>query len=107
MIVECNSYQKWNNDKCPSGCKRHHICKKNYIRNPSTCNCKIGAYLKSIDDDSTVACDGITDVTDTVPTDSDDRKWLRYRMNCYILTHGFISNYIDIHSCYYLLHKIG
>ena len=35
-----NSNQKWNNDKCRSGCKKH-ICEKVYIWNPATCSCKL------------------------------------------------------------------
>ena len=35
-----NSNQKWNNDKCRSGCKKH-ICEKDYIWNPATCSCKL------------------------------------------------------------------
>ena len=23
---KCNSYQKWNNDKCRCDCKKHNIC---------------------------------------------------------------------------------
>ena len=53
---KCNSKQKWNNDKCRCECKKCHVCKKNFIRNPSTLTCKIGAYLKSIDDDWKIIC---------------------------------------------------
>ena len=45
---KCNSYQKWNNDK------------KNYIWNPSTCNCVNGKYLASVIDDSITTYDEIT-----------------------------------------------
>ena len=40
---KCNSDQKWNNDKCPSECRKHHISEKDYIWNTATC--KIGKYL--------------------------------------------------------------
>ena len=45
---KCNSNQKWNNDK------------KNYIWNPSTCNCVNGKYLASVIDDSITTYDEIT-----------------------------------------------
>ena len=30
---KCNSYQKWNNDKCWCKCNKNHICEKDYIWN--------------------------------------------------------------------------
>ena len=56
-----NSNQWWNNDKCPFECKKHHICKKDYIWNPATCSCKNGKYLASIIDNSVITCDQIID----------------------------------------------
>ena len=50
---KCNSYQKWNNDKCWCKCKnpaKHHICEKDCILNPATCICKNSKYLASIID---------------------------------------------------------
>ena len=38
---KCNSDQWWNNDKCPCECKKRRVCEKDYIWNPSTCNCGI------------------------------------------------------------------
>ena len=38
---KCNSNQKWNNDKYRYECKKHHICEKDYVWNPATCNFKI------------------------------------------------------------------
>ena len=40
---KCNSNQKWNNNKClceRKNLKEHHACKKDYIWNLATCNCK-------------------------------------------------------------------
>ena len=36
------SNQWWNNNKCQYECKKHHICKKDYIWNPALCNCENG-----------------------------------------------------------------
>ena len=36
---KCNSNQWWNNDKCRCKCKKHHVCEKNYVWNPTTCCC--------------------------------------------------------------------
>ena len=58
---KCNSNGKWNNDKCRCKCKKHHLCKKDYIRNPATCSCKNGKYLASITDNSVIIFDEIID----------------------------------------------
>ena len=42
----------WNNDKCQCECKKHHICKKDYVWNPATCICENPKCLASIMDDS-------------------------------------------------------
>ena len=34
------------NDKCPCECKNHNVCEKDYIWNPSTCNCENGNFSK-------------------------------------------------------------
>ena len=34
----CNSDQWWNNDKCRCECKKRHVCEKDYVWNPVTCN---------------------------------------------------------------------
>ena len=36
---KCNSNQWWNKDKCLCECKKCHVCEKDYVWNPSTCNC--------------------------------------------------------------------
>ena len=46
-----NSDQWRNNDKCRCECKKRHVCEKNYIWNPSTCNVKNAKYLAGIMDD--------------------------------------------------------
>ena len=37
--------------------KKHHICERNYMWNPSTCSCENRKYLVSITDDSVITCD--------------------------------------------------
>ena len=42
-------------------CKKRHVCEKDYIWNPDTCNCENGKYLASIMDDSEIICDEVVD----------------------------------------------
>ena len=44
--------------------------KRDYIWNPSTCNCKNGKYLASIINDSVITCNKITEPKKTIPTKS-------------------------------------
>ena len=60
---KCNSGQWWNNDKCRCECKKHHICEKDYVWNPATCNCQNVKYLASIMDE--IICGGSVDVKET------------------------------------------
>ena len=60
LMEKCNSNHWWNSNKC--WCKKHNICKEDYVWNPATCNCENGKYLASIIDDSTIICDEIIDV---------------------------------------------
>ena len=62
----CNSYQWWINDKCRYECKKRHVCDKDYVWNPATCNCEYGKYLASIMHDSEIICDEI--IEETFPT---------------------------------------
>ena len=52
-------------------CKKHHICEKDYICNPSTCSCKNGKYLAGIIDDSVITCDEI--IEKTIPTNFNEK----------------------------------
>ena len=56
---KCNSNQWWNNSKCRCECKKRHVCEKDYVSNPATCNCENGKYLASIMDDSAIICDEV------------------------------------------------
>ena len=58
---KCNSDQRWNKKKCRCECKKHHVCKKDYVWNPATWNCENGQYLASIMNDSAITCDEIID----------------------------------------------
>ena len=100
----CNLNQKLNNDKCQSECKKRHMYEKDYSWNPGTCICENSKYLKSIANDSVIACNDVeifidsvsikmthtapTNVTSTASINSDNKK-VRYEMDCYIL-HSFL-----------------
>ena len=56
---KCNLDQWWNNDKSRCECNKRLVCEKNYVWNPSTCNCKDGKYAASIMDDWTITGDEI------------------------------------------------
>ena len=49
----CNPDQWWRIDK------KRHLCEKDYVWNPGTCNCENGKYLASIMDDSSIMCNEI------------------------------------------------
>ena len=57
--TKCKSNQWWNNDKCLCECKKVHVCEKDYVRNPATCNFENGKYLASIMDVPVIICDEI------------------------------------------------
>ena len=40
---KCNSDQWWNNNKCWYEYNKH-VCEKDYVWNPATCNCENGKY---------------------------------------------------------------
>ena len=60
-----SSNQWWNSDKCQFECKKHHVCEKDYVWNPSACNCENRKYLASIIDNSVIICDEIIDIKET------------------------------------------
>ena len=49
-----------------------HVCEKDYVWTPATCNCKNEKYLASIMDDSVLICDEVIKSYDeeikTIPT---------------------------------------
>ena len=69
MIVNVNSIvQLMNNETCQCECKYCCACKKDYSWNPSTCICENGKFLKSIANNSIIACDEIINAADSVST---------------------------------------
>ena len=63
--TKCDSNQWWNNGKCRCDCQKHHICEKDYVRNPTTYNCENGKCLSSIMDNSAIICDKIINIKET------------------------------------------
>ena len=51
------------NEKIWCDRKKHHICEKDYIRNPSACICENERYLASIMDNSVIVCDELIEKT--------------------------------------------
>ena len=54
----------WNNDKSWCECKKHHVCGKDYIWNPSTRGCENRKYLASIMGDSVITYDEVIESYD-------------------------------------------
>ena len=63
--------------------KKRHVCDKDYVSNPATCNCENGKYLASIIDDSAIMCDVI--IEETVPINLNENKTNCKMQNFYIL----------------------
>ena len=84
---------------------------KDYSWNPSTCICKNSKYLKSIADDSVIACDQIISVTDIVSkkmkniaaTNVIKNRHSKKSRRLLYFAYSFISDHITIDNCYYLL----
>ena len=95
-----NSNQKWNNDKCWCECKKHHICEKDYIWNPSSCSCGNGKYLANIIDDSVIMCDEILEGMKTVPTNFNGKNKINlWNRKSLYFTCIFINCHCIIDSC--------
>ena len=75
---KCNSDQWRNNDKCWCECKKCHVCKKKYVRNPATCNCENGKYLASFMDDSAITHDEV------IESYNEDQKLSRKKKQIFI-----------------------
>ena len=58
-----SSDQWWNNDRYWCKYKKHHVCEKVYIGNPSTFICEKGKYFSVFIDNSVITCDEIKDKT--------------------------------------------
>ena len=57
--AKCKSNQWWNNNKCRCKFKKHHICEKEFVWNPSTCIYENRKYLAYIMNDSVITCDEV------------------------------------------------
>ena len=93
----CNSNQWWNSDKCCCECKKRHVCEKDYIWNPTTCNYENGKYLANIMDDSAIMCDYINEKKNKKKT---------HTQHFYILLTFLlitIALLIAVSICYYLM----
>ena len=105
--TKCKSNKWWNNDKYRCECKKHHICEKDYVWNPATCNCENGKYLASIKDDSVITCAEVIKSYDeeikTSPTNFDEKNITCKTQSFYILLTFYISRYYIIDSCQYIL----
>ena len=105
--TKCKSNKWWNNDKYRCECKKHHICEKDYVWNPVTCNCENGKYLASIKDDSVNTCTEVIKSYDeeikTSPTNFDEKNITCKTQSSYILLTFYISRYYIIDSCQYIL----
>ena len=62
--TKCKSNQWCNNNKCWCECNKHHMCEKDCVWNPVTCNCEHGKHLASIMDDSAIICDEVIESYD-------------------------------------------
>ena len=90
---KCNWNENWNIDKCRCECRKHRICEKDYILNPTTCSCKTVKYLGSIIYDSVITCDEIIDAeakshdeeTKTVTTNFNEKNVICKAKNFNIL----------------------
>ena len=69
-------------------CKKH-ICEKDYVWNPATCNCENGKYFASIMDDSMIVCDEFIRSYDeeikTIPINFNEKNITSKTQNFYVL----------------------
>ena len=108
--TKCKSNKWWNNDKYRCECKKHHICEKDYVWNPATCNCENGKYLASIKDDSVITCAEVIKSYDeeikTSPTNFDEKNITCKTQSFYILLTFLlvaITLLIAVSKYYYLI----
>ena len=80
---------------CGCDCKKCHVCEKDYVWNPATCNCENGKYLTSIMDDSVIECDKIIYTEKT----NFNEKNITSKTKFLYFTYIFIIYYSIIDSC--------
>ena len=85
--MEENAIQINGGVKCE--CKKHNICQKDYVWNPSTCSCKYGKYLASVVDHSAITCDKVIESSveeiKIVPINFNEKNITCKTQNFYIL----------------------
>ena len=68
---------------------KKHICEKDYVWNPATCNCENGKYFASIMDDSMIVCDEFIRSYDeeikTIPINFNEKNITSKTQNFYVL----------------------
>ena len=64
---------------------KHHVCKKDYVWNPTTCALEINRYLESCVDDLVIIGDEIIDISHTVSINLNYTKATSKMNNYYIL----------------------
>ena len=76
--TKCRSNQWWNNNKCQCDCNKHHICEKDYVWNPATCNWEIRKSVTSTLNDSVSTSDEVIESYDkeikTIPTNFNEKN---------------------------------
>ena len=69
--------------------KKCSVCEKDYVWNPSACNCENRKYLASVMDDSVITRDKVIESYNekikTVPTNFNDKNMTSKAQNFYIL----------------------
>ena len=109
MIVKYLIQIMINTDKCWCEFKntiKHHVCKKDYIWNPSTCNCQFDKYLKwNIGDSVNITCDKIIEPTKTNVINLNNEE-ATFKMDNFCFTSIFINhNVTAANHLYLLLHR--
>ena len=81
------------------GVKKNHVCKEDYVWDPSKCVCKNIKYLASIMDNSSIICDEVIELYDeeikTIPTNFNEKKVTCKMQNLYILL-AFLLDTIEL-----------
>ena len=72
-VIQIKNVIKMNVNICKNPIK-NHICKKDYLWNPSTCACENDEYSESIIDDSVIICDKTIKPTKTAPINFNNKK---------------------------------
>ena len=114
----CNSNKKWNNETCQCESKNYRTCKKDCSWNPSTWICEKRKCLKSITDDSVIACDKTisgmdivsTKMTNTIATNVTENCHSKKVIDCsilYTVLLAIILLLIIINICYHYAKQKG